>query len=190
MNKIVLGVLAAVFCFGLLIVVVLFSQGAGMYNTFVAQETGLQAQYKQNQNVYDNFLKKVKEVAQVPEMYSDDLLKVYDAAMKDRYGKDGSKAVWQFIQEHNPTVDASIYKEVQQVIESGRNEFSANQEMLLDKKKTYVATLRSFPNNIYAGFLGFPKVDLDKIDIVTSARTEKAFETKQDEAIDLSRNKK
>ncbi len=165
--------------------VTLFSVGVGLYNDCIQQERGLVAQYGQNKNNYDNFRKKVQEVAQVPAMYTEDLKKVYDSAITGRYGKDGSKALFQFIQEHNPSFDGSIYKEVQQVIESGRNSFEADQKTLLDKRRVYEGTLRTFPNNIIVGFLGFPKIDLAKYDIVTSDETEKDFESKRSDGLKL-----
>ena len=67
----------------------------GTYNSFVTQENGLVAQYKQNQNNYSNYFNKLKEVAQVPSMQSDALSKLYKEVMAGRYGKDGSKAVFQ-----------------------------------------------------------------------------------------------
>src|SRR3989338_3692982 len=62
-------------------------------NTANQYENGIKAQYKDNQNVYDNGWKEVKEKAQVPDMYTDDLKKVYDGVMRGRYGEKGSQAL-------------------------------------------------------------------------------------------------
>lgn len=179
--KILLGIGALVLITGVSCV----GSVIGTNNDCVAQEAGIRAQYKQNQNNYDNMWKKFKEVASVPQMYTDDLKKVYDSAIRNRYGTDGSKAMFQWLQEHNPQFDSSMYKQIQVVVESGRNSFEANQKMLLDKKRAYETKLGQFPTNMVVGFLGFPKIDMDKYDIVTSAETEQAFETKQTGQIKL-----
>jgi hypothetical protein len=153
--------------------------GLGVYNGCITQENGIQKQYSDNQNVYDNYVKKVIEAAQVNVKYAKDLKDIYVSVLAGRYGSRGSQAMWQWIQEHNPNVDASIYKEVQQIIESGRNDFTANQTSLLERKRIYGIYLQVFPNVLFAKFLGFPKIDFAKYDIVTSDDTQKVFETKK-----------
>lgn len=176
--------------FGLLAVIVLFVAISvfsviGINNDLISQEQGLDAQYSQNKNNYDNFTKKVVEVAQVPEMYRDDLEKVTKSAIAGRYGAGGSKAVFQFLKEQNPQIAPDMYVKIQQVVDSGRNSFEAEQKMLLDKKRVYLTNLKTFPTNIVAGALGFPKIDLTKIDIVTSDKTTKAFEEKKADPLKL-----
>lgn len=154
-------------------------------NSCVSQEQGIIAQYDQNRNNYDNYFKKLKEAAQVPDMYTEDLLKLYDKAMTGRYGEEGSQAIFQWLKEQNPTLDASIYKKIQDIIEAGRNSFEADQKMLIDKKRAYVTYISIFPNSVFASLLGFPKIDLTKYGIVTSEETEKAFKDKKSEPVDL-----
>jgi hypothetical protein len=170
----------------LIVVGVMFTMGIavggcmiGTRNEMVRQENGLTAQYKQNQNSFAEMTNKVREVAQVPEMYTADLEKVTKAAIAGRYGAGGSKAVFQFIQEQNPQVDPALYTRLEQVIEASRVKFSDEQKLLLDKKRVYLNQLETFPENTVASLFGFPRVDLAQYDIVTSDETERAFETKK-----------
>lgn len=148
-------------------------------------EVGVKAQYKQNQNAYDAMWKKVKETAQVPAMYTEDLKEVYTAALTGRYGEGGSKAMVALIKEHNPDLDSAVYTQVQRVIESGRDDFAQSQQMLLDRKRAYETYLDSMPQGTLARMLGFPRIDLSDYGIVTSERTDAAFSSGKDEPLQL-----
>lgn len=182
--KALIGLAVVAALFGIIIV----ASVIGVNNSAVEQEKGIQAQWDQNRNSYDAFVKTVAETAQVPEMYRDDLRKVYVDAIGARYGKEGSQALFQFIQEKNPDFDSSLYRKIQDVIEAGRRTFENNQKQLIDKKRVYETYLATFPNSLIAGVLGYPRIDLSKYDIMTSNRTEKAFAEKKDEPIELRRS--
>ena len=169
----------------ILCAVIFVSSIMGINNQCASFEQQIQAQYKQNQNNYDNYFKSIKEMAQVPDMYTDKFKSIYDGIMKGRYGAEGSKAMFQMITESNPTLDPTMFTNIQQKIEAGRLDFEANQKTLLDKKQVYQTTLNSMPDGFFAKFLGYPKIDLSKFDIVTSDETEKAFATKKSEPLTI-----
>lgn len=177
--KVLLGLVGTIVIVGIIMV----GSVIGTYNQAINQEQGIVAQYKQDQNNYSNYINKLAETAQVPSMYMEDLSKLYSKVVEGRKGSD--QELFRFIKEANPQVDASIYRQVQQVIEAGRNSFEADQKTLLDKKRVYEVTLQSFPNNVVLGALGFPRIKLDEYDIVTDAKTETAFKTKKQEPIKL-----
>lgn len=154
-------------------------------NYGVSAEQGITAEYDNNRNVLSNYGKKVMEVSQVPEMYRDDFTKIVTASMEGRYGPNGSKAAFQWLKEMNINFDSSIYKQIQQVIEAGRNDFQSGQTRLLDKKRAYQTELDKFPRTIFMSILGFPKIDLNKYNIVTDSRTESVFELKLESPIQL-----
>ena len=180
-GKIAVGIVA--------LVVLLFAVGCsyvvGTNNSCVSFEQRIQAQYTKNQNVYDSFWKTVKEVAQVPDKYAADTKSIYEAALKGRYGADGSKAVFQFLKEQNPTLDASLYKTIQDAMQSGRRDFKNNQTVLIDIKQEYQIYIGSFPRSFVAKALGYPTINLKDFDIVTSDQTDKAFQTKKADEIKI-----
>lgn len=157
----------------------------GYYNTGVQYDAKLAAVFDENKVVLNTYTTKVQEVAQVPDMYKDGLKEVVKATFEGRYGKDGSKAVMQWIQEQNIQFDSSMYKQIQQVIESGRNDFQTSQKILVDTKRVYETELKSFPGVMFYSILGFPKVSLETYKIVTLGSVNAKFESGQDEVIKL-----
>lgn len=163
-----------IFLTGLVFVVVLYFSAA---NYGVKAEADLDAVWTNNQNILGQYTLKVQEIAQVPEMYKNDLKEVMSAELSSRYGKEGSKASMQWIQEHAVNFDSSMYGKIQQVTEAGRNEFQNAQTRLIDVKRAYVTTLGTVPRSWFLSMAGFPKVDLNKYKPVVAGDTAKAFET-------------
>lgn len=171
--------------FALLFSMIVVGSGVGFNNSCVRQEVGIKAQYEQNQNNYDNYFKTVKESAQVPEMYTESLKKIYDSAIKGRYGNESQHLLFKFVQEHNPTVDSAVFTKLQQTIEAGRRNFEVDQKSLIEKKRVYDQSLGQFPGSLFAHFLGYPRIDLAKYGIVTSDETQAAFAAKRSAPIKL-----
>jgi hypothetical protein len=155
------------------------------YNTGNRLENAIKATYEDNQNVLAQYSNRIAEAAQVPAMQRDDLTSVVTAALDARYGEDGSRAMFQFLQEQNPTIDSSVYVELQRIIVAGRQDFQVAQTRLIDQKRVYETALGSFWQGTWMGLAGFPRVDLDEYNIVTNARTEEAFSTGTEEPIQL-----
>lgn len=152
------------------------------YNTANVLENNIKGTYENNKNILAQYGQKVLEAAQVPEMARDDLMKVATAAMEGRYGADGSKAVFQAINEQNPTVDPQLYRQIQQIIEGGRNEFQNAQTRLIDQKKGYETALGSFPTGMFMRMVGYPKVNLADYKVITTDRTEQTFKNGKEDA--------
>lgn len=140
-------------------------------------EVSLETTWTNNQNVLGQYTLKLQEVASVPDMYKNDLKEIVSAEMSGRYGAQGSKANMQWIQEHSQNFDSSMYTKIQQVIESGRNEFQNDQTRLLDEKRVYQTQLGSVWTGFWLHAAGYPKVDLAKYKPVVAQDTAKAFET-------------
>lgn len=123
-------------------------------------EKTIEATYDNNQNILAQYGQKVMEVGQVPDMMRDDVTKVTTAAIQGRYGSNGSKAVFQWIQEQNPQLDSKIYIQIQQIMEAGRNEFQAAQSKLIDQRRQYQTALDNVWGGLWMHMAGYPKVDL------------------------------
>jgi hypothetical protein len=183
-NKTLVAVLSVVGVIAVVSIMIVSSLLSFRADAVKMEETII-AQYSQNQNSYDSMWKKFKEMAQVTDMYSNDLKKVYDSAIQGRYGEDGSRAMFQWIQEHNPNLDSTTYIKLQNAIESGRTNFENEQKSLIDRKMAYQMLLRSNRALFVNWVLKFPKIDLDKYSIVTSAPTDDAFTSKKADEIKL-----
>jgi len=153
----------------------------GAYNYGNKSENNLVAVQTDNKNIYAQGTQKILEIVQVNEMYRDDLTKVVTAAIQGRYGADGSKATFQWLQEHNPTLDSSLYVKVQQVIEAFRSNFENGQRKQIDLLRQYNTELGSFWGGMWLKIAGYPKVDLKDFAIVTTDKTEKVFEAKKED---------
>ena len=144
-------------------------------NYGVMIEAQLRAERSNNQNILAGYTQKIKEAAQVPDMYVADLTKVTEAAIKGRYGQDGSKAVFQWLKEQNPNLDSKLYVKLQQIIESGRDEFKNGQTKMLDVKRQYETQLGFFWRGMWLRIAGFPKINLDEFKPVIIDSVEEAF---------------
>ncbi len=180
--KIALGIIAAiVLVVGLWVVGSLISYN----NLGVSTESALTAALEDNKQMLGKHSAQIGEMAQVNDMYKDDLREVYTAAMEGRYGENGSGAVMQWIQEQNPNMDSALYTRLQQKIEANRDEFQNAQTALIDKKRVYENLLKQFPSGIWLRILGFPKTKLSDFTIITSTHSQKSYESGVDDGIQL-----
>ncbi len=158
---------------------------ASYYDYGNTMDVKVKKSYEKNQNILSNYSNKLAEMAQVPEMYKDDLKELYTEAMGGRYGKDGSKAMFQFLQEKNPTIDASMYTSIQQAMEAGRNKFENAQTILIDQKGEYEIAINGLWSGFWLGMTKFPQVPLDNYKIIKSSYSNKAFEDGVEDGIKL-----
>lgn len=197
-TKIILAAAAAVILTGLIV----FFGMVGWYDDAVKLENTTAAQWQSNQNTYDAFWKTVREVAQVPEQYKEDFKQLLVQETQAKYGPEGSKATMQWFQDRHINLDASMYRKIQDVIESGRADFKRSQDTLLDKQRKTHDMMEGYWGGVFARHYDFPRVqkgnyappkDVDgdgkltvlDYPIVTSARTKQAFEKGEDDEVDV-----
>lgn len=157
----------------------------GANNYGVEAEKGIEAKYKDNQNILAQYGQKIQEAAQVPGMQADDFKKVYTAALEGRYGAEGSKATFQWLREQNPQLDGRVYVKLQQIIEAGRNEFQNGQTVLLDRCRGYETNQGYFWKGLWLRIAGFPKnadIAAKMCKPIITGRVEQVYEKGKEDA--------
>lgn len=166
----------------LAVIAVLALNYISAHNTGNQFENRLKAEYENNQNILSQYSQKLMEAVQVPDMMRDDLVKVSRAALEGRYGENGSQAIFQAIAEQNPQVSEALYIKLQQLIESGRDEFKNAQTRLIDTRRAYETALGSFWQGMWLRIAGYPREDLSKYKAVIIDRVEETFRTGKESA--------
>ena len=185
MSRAIIGWFIGIVALILAAVVVVGGTFISYYNQAVDMETSIEAQYNDNRNVLSATTTKIMEMAQVNDMYRDDLREIVEATFQGRYGDNGSQSAWQWIQEQNPQLDSSVYTNLQATIEAGRNEFKTSQTRLTDYRRQYNKLLRSAVSGFILNILGFPKIDLDKYNIIVEGSVQERFDEGEDQILDI-----
>ena len=130
MKRTIAFVLSIVVLFGAL-VAVFIANYVSAYNYGNETEKAIEAKYDNNKNILSKYTMTIKEMAQVPDMYIDDLRTAVEADMQGRYGEDGSsgylvRGTMLRIAGY-PKIDLTKYKlviadEVQVKFETGKDE--------------------------------------------------------------------
>lgn len=165
------------------IVAVLAASYISNFNYGNRTERQIEATHTDNRNVLAQYSTRIIEMAQVPDMYKEDVMEIYEGALTGRYGENGSQAMFQFLQEQNPQIDASLYTNIQQSMEAGRNQFQNSQTRLIDLKRGYETKLGSFYSGFWLNIAGYPRIDLADFNIVVNDHSNEAFETGLDNGI-------
>jgi len=154
------------------------------YVSAVNYGAGVEAQLKaardNNKNILAQYEQTIMEASQVPDMYKNDFKEVLTGALQSRYGADGSKAVFQFIKEHNVNFDSALYTKIQQLVESGRKNFEQNQTKMIDIRRGYEAQLNYFWRGMWLRIAGFPKLNLNDYQPVVTDRVDNVFQNNKE----------
>ena len=79
------------------------------------------------------------------------------------------------LKEQNPQLDSSLYKKVQQLIESYRIEFKNAQTKMIDLHRQYESYLQHPWTGFWARMAGLPRVDLSKFKPIITDRVEQVY---------------
>lgn len=164
----------------LLVGVVAFSYISAS-NTAVEYENRITAKYDSNQGLLGQKTNIILETAKVADKYTAANTEVFSRALDARYGEDGSKAMFQWIKEQNPQLAPEVFTKIQQVIESGRNEYTTAQTELADICRSYRNNLDYFWRGMWMRAAGFPRGGDDvlakKCKVITTAHAADAYAT-------------
>lgn len=177
MKYTLIGILAFLVVAGFSVV----GTGINLYNQEVQLRNQIVAKQEENKSNFDNMWKKIKQSTNVSDKYKDGLKEVL-AAYTDGRKKESSQLLMDWTKEAIPTFDSSIYKQLNNIIVSSRDDFTLNQKELIDLNRQHDVLLDKFPNNIYYRIMGINKIN---ITVVTSTKTDKAFEVGKDDDVEL-----
>jgi len=160
--------------------------GGGMGGCAISyhnQAVDLETQHAQiqvdNTNQYDNMIKKISQSAQVTNAQAKIIADIVVQHAQARGGSGGMTLV-NAVKESIPDIPVETFTNLQNIIVGSRDKFASRQTMLLSVEQQHAALRQRFPSSFIVG--GRP--ELDSV-IVTSTKTEEAFQTGVDDDIDL-----
>lgn len=183
----------AIISLGITVIVILLlmvfgGQAIGIFNRFATLRAAFDNKQIDNTSEHDNMWKKISQVAQVTDAQKEaikDIMVGYAQARSQ--GRDGSGSFVNAVREVVPNMDTTTFNNLQNVIVGSRDSFTMRQKELLDIKREHDTLRTTFPGNFVAVIF---KVEELKAKIVTSTKTEKAFETGKDDDVSVFSNKK
>lgn len=183
MKKALIAVIG-LFGVGVLLAVILLAMGVSFHNKEVKLRNLIVNKQTDNKNEMDAMWKNISQVAQVADKDRESLSAIFKDYATARAGSPDSKVIFNWIKEAVPNVqvNSDTFKNLQNIIVSQRDGFKFRQKEILDYKREHDNLIDTFPNNIFAAVLGRNKID---VVIVTSSRTEKAFETGKDDDVNV-----
>ncbi len=175
---------------GILVVVVLaLMGGCGMAVSSLDKEAGvrtlIEAKQRDNTSEFDNMWKKISQSAEIPAAKKDALMEIFTAHAKARTTGGGGLMKW--VQESVPNVRLDEFQNLQNIVISSRDRWTARQKEILDLQRAHDLMFEKVVNGAILRAFGRDK--LDRVQIITSSRTEKAFDEGVDDDVSLFQKK-
>jgi hypothetical protein len=139
-------------------------------------ETELQAVQRNNKNIYAQGTQAIMEIAKVPKMYAKNLQDIVTAEIQGKYGKDGSQATMQWLQDRQITLPETSYNEITQQIKAFRAKYEVNQTRLIDIDARWGYNLNSLWTGFWLKMAGYPKLDREQFKPITTDLTEEVYQ--------------
>lgn len=145
-------------------------------------DNSLEAIKENNKNIYAQGTQAVLEIAQVPTMYANDLKEIVIGEIQGKFGKDGSKATMQWLQDRQINLSPDLYKDITIQIKTFRAKFEANQTLMIENKRSYKDAIGSLWMGFWLRMAGFPKINLNDFNAITTDRTEEVYKNGKEAA--------
>lgn len=161
------------------VAIVLIAMYFSYNNKEIALRKEAEAQRGKIESVHDKMWKVIKQKANVTEQYRDMFEKVYPDIIAGRYSGEGAMAM-KWIQEANPQIDATLYKDLMQAIEIQREHLNSSQTRMLDVIREREALIESYPSRWFIS--NKSKIDYE---VISSTRTKTVMDTGLDDDIEM-----
>jgi hypothetical protein len=184
MNK-TLATLLVIGGAGLLLGVILLAWGISSYNSQASLKNLYEMKIKDNSSEFDNMWKKISQVCQLADSKKEAFREIFVSNSEART-PEGAGKMMLWVKEAAPNLDLKVYDNAQNVIVASRDAWTMRQKESIDIAREYNQNMVTFPKNVFLGMFGFQKIDPK---VITSGRTEKAFETGKDDDVSLTPKK-
>lgn len=165
---------------GMMTIIILFSMNISIENKEIDLRATTEAQNKKCEAYFDKMWKILKQKAGVTDQYKEAFKDIYPKLIEGRYSQgDGSLMKW--VQESNPTFDASMYKDLMKSIEIERTGFFNEQSTLIDMQREHKTYLLKAPSRWFLD----DNLKPVEIKVITSSKTDEVYRTGKEDDIDL-----
>lgn len=155
----------------LLIGIVIIGYFISAHNTELRLRNLVRAQQEVCEANFDKMWKVIKQITHVSDTYLETFKEIYPKLIAGRYqGRDIA-----FIMEQNPPLDSSVLRQLATAIEANRQEFFAQQRLLVARQKEHSTFIHSIP-----ACLVLPYAEDVKITVITSDYTENVYASRKE----------
>ncbi|MFA7218919.1 MAG: hypothetical protein WC119_00140 [Synergistaceae bacterium] len=167
----------------LVAVLVMFGVFAvGLLNSEARLAIAVESKQTDQTSEFDNLTKKISQMAQIPEAKKDALKEIFVEYASARSGDKTSGSLANWIHEAVPNVDMKEFENLQNIIVASRDAWTMRQKELIDLDREHDAMFVEFPTGQILRMFGRKRTE---IVVITSSKTEKAFETGKDDDVQL-----
>lgn len=175
-------IIIGLICFAVTVGITYFILRVSYSNGEIRQRNLVLAQQETCKAFFDKMWKVLQQKAEIADQYKDAFKDIYPGLIAGRYSNDngGSQMFMKWVTEHNPSFDLSLYRDLSNAVESERTSFFYEQKKLISMNNEHRNKIMTFPGTWFLA--GREAI---AIIVITSDATASAYETKQENNLDL-----